>query len=93
MHSTRKLLIANRGEIAVRIIRTCRQMGIATVAVYSAADVNAPHTRAADEAVFIGSGGARIVSEHGAHPRRRAKNTGRRDSSGLRLFVGERRVC
>ncbi|MEL6737670.1 MAG: biotin carboxylase N-terminal domain-containing protein, partial [Pseudomonadota bacterium] len=49
-----KLLIANRGEIACRIMRTCREMGIATVAVYSDADAKALHTRSADEAVHIG---------------------------------------
>ncbi|MEO0589609.1 MAG: acetyl/propionyl/methylcrotonyl-CoA carboxylase subunit alpha [Pseudomonadota bacterium] len=49
-----KLLIANRGEIACRIMRTCREMGIATVAVYSDADAKALHTRCADEAVHIG---------------------------------------
>jgi len=49
-----KLLIANRGEIACRIIRTARQMGIATVAVYSDADARALHVRSADEAVHIG---------------------------------------
>ena len=50
----RKLLIANRGEIACRIIRTARAMGIATVAVYSDADAKALHVRQADEAVHIG---------------------------------------
>ncbi|WP_228241750.1 acetyl/propionyl/methylcrotonyl-CoA carboxylase subunit alpha [Porphyrobacter sp. GA68] len=50
----RKLLIANRGEIACRIIRTARSMGVATVAVYSDADAKALHARSADEAVHIG---------------------------------------
>ena len=50
----KKILIANRGEIALRIIRACHEMGIRTVAIYSDADSRAPHVREADEAVNIG---------------------------------------
>ena len=50
----KKILIANRGEIACRIMRTARRMGIATVAVYSDADAGTPHVMMADEAVHIG---------------------------------------
>ena len=54
-----KILIANRGEIAVRIIRACKEMGIATVAVYSEADRDALHVSFADESICIGPAPAR----------------------------------
>ena len=69
----KKILIANRGEIACRVIKTARKMGIKTVAVYSDADAQALHVRMADEAVHIGPAPAaqprppvRRVSRRGA---------------------------
>src|SRR5712692_4786168 len=57
--SIRRILVSNRGEIAVRILRTCRAMGIETVAVYSDFDRNALHVRMADQAVPIGASAPR----------------------------------
>ena len=54
-----KILIANRGEVALRIHRACREMGIRTVAVHSTADADAMHVRLADESVCIGPAAAR----------------------------------
>jgi len=54
-----KVLIANRGEIALRIVRACRELGVGSVAVFSDADASAPHTREADEAVNIGAAPSR----------------------------------
>src|SRR5208283_907281 len=55
----KKIIIANRGEIAVRIIKTCREMGIKTVAIYSDVDKNSLFVRYADEAYFVGNAPAK----------------------------------
>ena len=59
-----KILIANRGEIALRILRTCEEMGIATVAVHSTIDRHALHVQLADEAICIGEAPSSRSEEH-----------------------------
>ena len=72
----RKILIANRGEIAVRVIRACRELGIATVAVYSDADRAALHVRLADQAIHIGPPPARECYLDGSNIIAAAKQVG-----------------
>ena len=89
----KKILIANRGEIACRVIKTARRMGIKTVAVYSEADKDARHVELADEAVLIGPPPSResyLVTDRIIAA---AKSTGAEAiHPGLRLPVRERRV-
>ena len=72
----KKILIANRGEITCRIVRTAKTLGIATVAVYSDADAKALHVSAADEAVHIGPSPATDSYLHGDKIIAAAKATG-----------------
>jgi len=72
----RKVLVANRGEIALRVIRACQELGVKTVAVYSEADVRAPHVREADEAVLIGPAPSRESYLLGENVIEAARKTG-----------------
>ena len=90
----RRLLIANRGEIAVRIIRACREAGLESVAVYSDVDINAAHVGLADRAIRIGP--APPSESYLSIPALIAAaqaDEGRRGSSWLRVSVGTRGFC
>ncbi len=89
-----KILIANRGEIALRIQRACRELGVKTVVVYSEADSEAKYVKLADEAVCIGPAPLEPeLPEHaGAHQRGAKSTDAERDPPRLRLPVGERRL-
>jgi acetyl-CoA carboxylase, biotin carboxylase subunit len=86
----KRILIANRGEIALRIIRACREMGIETVAVYSEADRGSAYLELADEAYCIGPPKRAELSEDRPGHQRGRGGQRRGDSSGLRLPGRER---
>ena len=70
MNYFEKLLIANRGEIAIRVMRACRELDIETVAIYSDADKNALHVKYADEAFHVGEAHpSKSLSQHGPNYR------------------------
>ena len=62
----KKILIANRGEIALRILRACRELNIKTVAIHSQADESAMHVKMADESICVGPSSAQSSYDHGA---------------------------
>ena len=89
-----KVLVANRGEISVRIIRALREMGVASVAVYSDIDREALHTRLADESYHVGPTPANESYLNIEKLVEVAQSSGGRSgASGLRISGGERAVC
>ena len=86
-----KILIANRGEIALRVVRACREMGVKSVAVHSTADSDAMHVRMADEAICIGPPSSQLSYLSFPAILSALRNHWRTsDPSGLRLLVGKR---
>ena len=86
-----KIFIANRGEIALRINRACKELGIATVAIHSTADADAMHVRLADESVCVGPpSSAQSYLNIPDNDRRLRDHRRRSDPSGLRFSFRER---
>jgi 3-methylcrotonyl-CoA carboxylase alpha subunit len=82
----KKILIANRGEIACRVAATARRMGVQTVAVYSDADARAKHVAVCDEAVHIGASAPRKATCAGSASSRPPRPRGRRPSTPATAF-------